>query len=123
MKAFVTHAYGSPDVLELAELDTAVPGDDELLVRVRATSVQPYDWHHLRGEPRIARLMPGTLGLRRPKIQILGADVAGEVAAVGSRVTGFAPGDGVFALVAGGGFAEYTCVRAADLAPLPRTLS
>jgi NADPH:quinone reductase-like Zn-dependent oxidoreductase len=123
MKAFVTHSYGSPDVLELAELDTPTPGDDEVLVRVRATSVQPYDWHHLRGEPRIARLMPGTLGLRRPKIQILGADVAGEVAAVGNGVTGFAPGDGVFALVAGGGFAEYTRVRAADLAPLPRTLS
>ncbi|TDD71050.1 NAD(P)-dependent alcohol dehydrogenase [Jiangella aurantiaca] len=123
MKAFVIPSYGSPDVLELADVPTPVPGDDEVLVRVRATSVQPYDWHHLRGEPRIARLMPGTLGLRRPKIDILGADVAGEVAAVGRDVTGFAPGDSVFALVVGGGFAEYVRVPAADLAPMPRTLS
>ncbi len=123
MKAFVVRAYGSPDDLELADVATPVPGDDEVLVRVRATSVQPYDWHLLRGEPRIARLIPGLLGLRRPGIEILGADIAGEVAAVGRDVTGFAPGDAVFALVAGGGFAEYACVPAADLAPLSRTLS
>jgi NADPH:quinone reductase-like Zn-dependent oxidoreductase len=123
MKAFVIRSYGSPDVLELADVETPVPGDDEVLVRVRATSVQPYDWHHMRGEPRISRLMPGTLGLRRPKMEILGADVAGEVAATGREVTGFAPGDAVFALVAGGGFAEYVCIPAADLAPMPRTLS
>ncbi|MBB5786096.1 NAD(P)-dependent alcohol dehydrogenase [Jiangella mangrovi] len=123
MKAFVIHSYGSPDVLEPADVETPVPGDDEVLVRVRATSVQPYDWHHMRGEPRIARLMPGTLGLRAPKLTILGADVAGEVAAVGRDVTGFAPGDRVFALVAGGGFAEYVSVPAAGLAPMPRTLS
>ncbi|RIQ11017.1 NAD(P)-dependent alcohol dehydrogenase [Jiangella rhizosphaerae] len=123
MKAFVIRSYGSPDVLDLADVPTPVPGDDEVLVRVRATSVQPYDWHHMRGEPRLSRLMPGTLGLRRPDIEILGADVAGEVAAVGRDVTGFAVGDGVFALVVGGGFAEYACVKAADLAPLPRALS
>lgn len=123
MKAFVMRSYGSPDDLELADVATPVPGDDDVLVRVRATSVQPYDWHHVRGEPRIARLLPGTLGLRRPGVEILGADVAGEVAAVGRNVTGLAPGDGVFALVAGGGFAEYACVAAAEVAPLPRTLS
>lgn len=123
MKAFVIRSYGSPDVLELADVETPVPGDGEVLVRVRATSVQPYDWHHMRGEPRISRLMPGTLGLRRPKMEILGGDVAGEVVATGRDVTGFAPGDRVFALVAGGGFGEYAAVPAADLAPMPRTLS
>ncbi|SDT56785.1 NAD(P)-dependent alcohol dehydrogenase [Jiangella sp. DSM 45060] len=123
MKAYVMRSYGSPAGLELADVPTPVPGDDEVLVRVRATSAQPYDWHHVRGEPRLSRLLPGTLGLRRPGIEILGADVAGEVAAVGRDVTGFAPGDGVFALVAGGGFGEYACVRAADLAPLPAALS
>ncbi|PZF79777.1 NAD(P)-dependent alcohol dehydrogenase [Jiangella anatolica] len=123
MKAFVVRSYGSPDDLELTDVATPVPGDDEVLVRVRATSVQPYDWHHLRGEPRVARLIPGTLGLRGPKLSILGADVAGEVVRAGANVTGLAPGDRVFALVAGGGFGEYVCVPAADVAPLPRTLS
>ncbi|TDC47405.1 NAD(P)-dependent alcohol dehydrogenase [Jiangella ureilytica] len=123
MKAFVIRSYGSPDVLEPADVETPVPGDHEVLVRLRATSVQPYDWHHMRGEPRIARLMPGTLGLRRPRMEILGADVAGEVVATGHEVAGFAPGDRVFALVGGGGFGEYVAVPAADLAPMPRTLS
>ena len=123
MKAFVIRSYGSPDVLELADVETPVPVDDEVLVQVRATSVQPYDWHHMRGEPRISRLMPGTLGLRRPEMEILGADIAGEVVATGRDVTGFAPGDRVFALVAGGGFGEYAAVPAADLAPMPSTLS
>lgn len=100
-----------------------MPGDREVLVRVRATSIQPYDWHHLRGEPYIARLMPGTLGLRRPKISILGADVAGEVEAVGKDVTQFHPGDEVFAMPKQGGFAEYVCVRADDLALKPENLS
>jgi NADPH:quinone reductase-like Zn-dependent oxidoreductase len=123
MKAFVVRSYGSPDVLELTDIDGPVPGEDEVLVRVRATSVQPYDWHHMRGEPYIARLMPGTLGLRRPKISILGADVAGQVEAVGENVTGFRPGDEVFALLDQGGFAEYVCVKADRLAPKPRNLS
>ncbi|WP_053203498.1 NAD(P)-dependent alcohol dehydrogenase [Jiangella muralis] len=123
MKAYVMRSYGSPADLELVDVPTPVPAGDEVLVRVRATSAQPYDWHHVRGEPRLSRLLPGTLGLRRPGIEILGADVAGEVAAVGPAVTGLAPGDGVFALVAGGGFGEYTCVLAADLAPLPGSLS
>src|SRR6266545_694383 len=87
MKAFVLHSYGSPDALELTDVDMPKPGDDEVLVRVRATSVQPYDWHGMRGEPYIARLMPGLLGLRRPKFSILGADVAGQVEAVGGNVT------------------------------------
>jgi NADPH:quinone reductase-like Zn-dependent oxidoreductase len=123
MKAFVLHSYGSPDVLEFTDIDRPEPRDDEVLVRVRATSVQPYDWHHMRGEPYIARLMPGTLGLRGPNISILGADVAGQVEAVGKNVSGFRPGDEVFALLNQGGFAEYVCVKQDQLAPKPKNLS
>ncbi len=90
MKAFVIRSYGASDRLVLADVETPVPANNEVLVRVRATSVNPYDWHHMRGEPYIARLMGG-LGLRRPKFTILGADMAGQVEAVGKDVTGFAP--------------------------------
>jgi NADPH:quinone reductase-like Zn-dependent oxidoreductase len=123
MKAFVLRSYGSPDVLELTDIDTPVPADDEVLVRVRATSVQPYDWHLMRGEPYIARLMGNGLGPRGPKYSILGADVAGEVEAVGRKVTRFRPGDEVFAMPRQGGFAEYACVRESELAPRPKNLS
>src|SRR3954451_16527051 len=111
MKAIVQDRFGSADVLELREVDKPVPGNGEVLVRVRASSVQPYDWHHMRGEPYVARLMPGTLGLRGPKISILGADVAGRGRAGGGDGHGFVPGDEVFALLEAGGFAEYVCVR------------
>jgi len=124
LKAFVLRSYGSPDVLDLTDVDTPVPGDDEVLVRVRATSVQPYDWHIMRGEPYAARLMGGgLLGLRKPKIDILGADMAGQVEAVGRNVTGFRPGDDAFALLRQGGLAEYACVGQDRLAPKPRNLS
>lgn len=124
MKAFVLSSYGPPDQLELTDVDTPAPAADEVLVRVRATSVNPYDWHHLRGEPRVARLMPGTLGLRAPKLRILGCDVAGQVEAVGRDVTEFRPGDDVFALLErGGGFAEYVSVPARLLARKPGNLS
>ncbi|MEV8634858.1 NAD(P)-dependent alcohol dehydrogenase [Streptosporangium sp. NPDC051023] len=123
MKAFVLRSYGSPDALDLTDIDKPVPGDDEVLVRVRATSVQPYDWHLMRGEPYLARLMGGGLGLRRPKIDILGADIAGQVEAVGRDVTEFHPGDEVFAMSKQGGFAEYACVKEGELAPKPKNLS
>jgi NADPH:quinone reductase-like Zn-dependent oxidoreductase len=123
MRAFVVPSYGPPDVLELRDIQVPVPGDDEVLIRVRATCVQPYDWHGVRGEPRIARLMPGLLGLRRPKVGVLGADVAGQVEAVGKDVTEFRRGDEVFAMPGQGGFAEYACVRASELAPKPKNLS
>ncbi|MEU4579427.1 NAD(P)-dependent alcohol dehydrogenase [Nonomuraea sp. NPDC023979] len=123
MKAYVLRSYGSPDVLQLTELPTPVPGHGEVLVRVRATSVQPYDWHLMRGEPRVSRLMPGPLGLRGPKIAVLGADVAGQVEAIGPGVTGFRPGDDVFAMPQQGGFGEYVCVPEKDLAPMPAGLS
>lgn len=123
MEAFVLRSYGSPDALERTDIDKPVPGDGEVLVRVRATSVQPYDWHFMRGEPYIARLMGGGPGLRRPKIGILGADVAGQVEATGKGTTEFRPGDEVFAMPKQGGFAEYVCVRESELAPKPRNLS
>jgi NADPH:quinone reductase-like Zn-dependent oxidoreductase len=123
MKAFVRRSYGSPDVLELTDVDRPRLADDEVLVRVRATSVNPYDWHHLRGQPYFARLMPGGFGLGRPKLAVLGCDVAGQVEAVGSGVTQTHPGDDVFALVEQGGFAEYVSVKEALLAPKPRNLS
>ncbi|MFC4529900.1 NAD(P)-dependent alcohol dehydrogenase [Sphaerisporangium dianthi] len=123
MRAFVLRSYGSPDVLELTDMDKPVPGDDEALVRVRATSVQPYDWHHMRGEPYVARLMGGSVGLRGPKLAILGADVAGQVEAVGKNVKGFRPGDEVYAMPLQGGFSEYVCVREDKLAPKPKNLT
>lgn len=123
MKAFVLGSYGSSDHLDLTAVDTPVPAADEVLVRVRATSVNPYDWHHMRGEPRVARMMPGTLGLRAPKLRILGGDMAGQVEAVGGDVTEFRPGDDVFALLEQGGFAEYVSVPERLLARKPGNLS
>ena len=121
MKAFVTRSYGSPG--RIVDVDKPVPSAGEVLVRVRATSVNPYDWHFLRGEPYIARLMPVGLGLRRPRYDVLGCDMAGVVEAVGADVTRFAPGDDVFALLPAGGFAEYVTVPEAKLAPKPANLS
>ena len=123
MKAIVLGSYGSSDHLDLTAVDTPVPAADEVLVRVRATSVNPYDWHHMRGEPRVARMMPGTLGLRAPKLRILGGDMAGQVEAVGEDVTEFRPGDDVFALLEQGGFAEYVSVPERLLARKPGNLS
>jgi NADPH:quinone reductase-like Zn-dependent oxidoreductase len=115
MKAIRYHRYGSPDVLEYTDVETPVPGDDEVLVRVRAASVNPFDWHLMRGAPFLARLMAG---MRRPKDPRLGADLAGVVEAVGKNVTQFGPGDEVFG-AAKGAYAEYTCARGDKLAPKP----
>src|SRR5690349_15705873 len=123
MKAYVLRAYGPPEQLDLADVDMPVPAAGEVLVRVRATSVNPYDWHNMRGEPRIARMMAGTMGLRAPNLRILGCDMAGQVEAVGRDVTGFRPGDDVFALLEQGGFAEYVTVPERLLAPKPANLS
>lgn len=123
MKAIVYHQYGSPDVLELTEVEKPTPRDDEVLLKVRAASVNPADWHLLRGEPYIARLQ---LGLRKPKVRILGCDVAGWVEAVGKNVTTLQPGDEVFGspfMHGFGAFAEYACVPEDLLAPKPATLS
>jgi NADPH:quinone reductase-like Zn-dependent oxidoreductase len=93
-----------------------------VLVRVCATSINPYDWHLMRGEPRVARLIPGGPGLR-PAIRVLGCDVAGRVATVGDGVTAFQPGDDVIGLLPGGGFGEYACGPAAVFTAKPDTVS
>lgn len=123
MKAFVVRSYGPPDRLEPTQLDTPVPGDDEVQVRVLATSVNPYDWHGVRGEPYVARLMAGDYGLRRPKFAVPGCDMAGRVTAVGRGVTRLQPGDEVFALMPHGGFAEYVAVREDLVALKPKNPS
>jgi NADPH:quinone reductase-like Zn-dependent oxidoreductase len=93
MKAIVYHAYGSPDVLKCEEVQTPVPKDDEVLIKVRAAAVNPLDWRIMKGEPALLRLF---FGLRKPRRGRPGVDVAGEVEAVGRKVTQFKPGDAVF---------------------------
>ena len=109
MKAIVYCDYGSSDVLKLVDIAKPVPNDDQVLVKVRAASVNPYDWHFMRGKPYIMRMMIG--GLRKPKDTRLGVDFAGIVEAVGKNVMQFKPGDEVFG-GRSGAFAEYVCVRA-----------
>ena len=96
MKAIRYHRYGSADVIALEDVDPPAVGDDDVLVRVRAAAVNPYDWHMMRGEPRLMRLK---FGLRAPRDPRLGIDVAGVVEEVGAGVTAFAPGDEVFAKI------------------------
>ncbi|MDX6437366.1 MAG: hypothetical protein QOK34_2200 [Gaiellaceae bacterium] len=107
MKAMVYEKYGSPDVLELREIDRPPLTDDGVLVHVRAASVNPFDWHMLTGTPYLARVQAGLL---KPKSQVLGVDFAGTVEAVGKDVTAFQPGEDVYGGRAGA-FGEYVCVR------------
>lgn len=109
MKAIVYYNFGPPDVLRLEEIDKPVPTDDQLLIRVRAASVNPLDWHYLEGLPYIARI--SGFGLLKPKVNRLGVDYAGTVEAVGKNVTQFKPGDEVFGGKLGA-LAEYICVQA-----------
>ncbi len=109
MKAVVYHEYGSPAVLRLEEIEKPVPNDNQLLVRVRAASVNPFDWHYMEGTPYVIRLLDA--GLLKPKLNRLGVDYAGIVEAVGKNVTQFKPGDEVFGGKTGA-FAEYVCVTA-----------
>lgn len=106
MKAVLYQKYGSPDVLELQEVDKPTVTEGEVLVRVHAASVNPLDWHFLRGKPFVVRIFAG---LVKPKRKILGADVAGRVEAVGGKVTQLQPGDEIFGNKSGA-FAEYLCV-------------
>ncbi len=116
MRAVVHDRYGGPDVLRLEEVERPVPKDDEVLVRVHASTVTQTDCHMRRARPFIWRFM---LGLVRPKRRILGLELAGEVEAVGSAVTDFAVGDRVFGM-RNGAHAEYVCVRETGfLAPVP----
>ena len=113
MKAIVYYNYGSPEVLRFQEIERPGVGDNEVLLKVRAASVNPYDWHFLRGMPYLLRAVAG---LRKPKDKRLGVDVAGHVEAVGRRVSEFKPGDAVFGACRGA-FAEYACASEAKLAP------
>ncbi len=108
MKAAYTR-YGPPDVVEVNDLDKPVPRDDEVLIKVRAASVNPLDWKTMKGGPYIFRLL---FGQRKPRIKLLGVDVAGTVEAVGKYVSKFKPGDDVFGTCRGA-FAEYACISEA----------
>lgn len=115
MKAIVYYSYGSPEVLQLGEIEKPTPGDNEVLLRVRAASVNPFDWHFMRGTPYVVRLVAG---LKKPKFTGLGADVAGQVESVGKNVTQFKPGDAVFGSCRGA-YAEYACASESKLATKP----
>ena len=119
MKAIVYTSYGSPDVLRCDEVAMPAAGAEEVLIRVRATSVNPIDWHFMRGEPYLMRL---ATGLRRPKYGVMGFDVAGVVEAVGAKVTRFKPGDEVFG-AGRGTFAEYAVAPQSSLAIMPPNVS
>lgn len=119
MKAIQYTEYGSPDVLQLKEVEVPTPKDNQVLIKVHAASANPLDWHSMRGAPFIARLDGG---LRKPKNSKLGADVAGRVEAVGAAVTQFKPGDAVFGS-GHGAFAEFVCIRENLIALKPANLS
>src|SRR5213592_2667688 len=108
MKAIVYCDYGLAN-LKFTEIEKPIPNDDQVLVRVRAASVNPYDWHFIEGTPKIMRVLG--VGLRKPKDTRLGVDFAGTIEAVGKNVTQYKPGDEVFG-GRGGAFAEYVCRRA-----------
>jgi NADPH:quinone reductase-like Zn-dependent oxidoreductase len=120
MRAIVYTEYGPPDVLQVVEIAKPVPRDNEVLLSVRAASVNSLDWHLMRGKPFLARLMAG--GLRKPKVTRPGVDVAGRVESVGRNVTRFKPGDEVFGACRGA-FAEYVCALEERLALMPAGLS
>lgn len=119
MKAIVQDTYGSPDVLNLREINTPEVGDDEALVRVHAAGVDRGVWHLMTGLPYLTRL---AFGFRAPKTPVPGMDLAGVVEAVGKDVSRFAPGDEVFG-VGKGTFAEYARAREDKLAPKPANLT
>jgi NADPH:quinone reductase-like Zn-dependent oxidoreductase len=121
MKAIVYTRYGSPDVMSYTDVDTPMPADDRVLVKVHAVSLNASDWEVLRGKPLYSRVS----GPFRPGHRVLGSDVAGRVEAVGPAATRFHPGDEVFGDLLNymGGFAEYVCVPQAALEPLPAGMS
>jgi NADPH:quinone reductase-like Zn-dependent oxidoreductase len=120
MKAFLCHGYGSPDVLKYEEIAIPACGDNEVLVKIRAASVNPVDLHLIAGKPFPLRLMLG--GLFKPKSTSLVIDLAGQVEAVGREVTQFKPGDEVFG-TGKGAFAEYVCAAENNLALKPANIS
>lgn len=123
MKALIRDQYGSSQVLKFREVERPIPKEDEVLVKVRATSLNAADFHLLNADPFLVRLQ---LGLITPKIKILGTDIAGHVEAVGKAVSAFKPGNGVLGDTSEsgyGGFAEYVCVRESALVLKPAQLS
>jgi NADPH:quinone reductase-like Zn-dependent oxidoreductase len=116
MQGIVYHEYGTADVLRLESIDKYLPNDNQVLIKVRAASVNPLDWHYIRGTPYAMRLMGA--GLRRPIDPRLGVDLAGEVVEVGRNVTRFKPGDEVFG-VGDSALSEYSRASAARIAPKP----
>jgi len=121
MKAIIYEKYGPPNVLQLTEVEKPTPKDDEVLVKVMAASLNAGDWHALRGTPFLQRLESG---FPKPKYKILGADVAGQVEAIGANVNQFQPGDDVYGDLywcGFGAFAEYGCVPEDSLALKPTT--
>ena len=121
MKAIVQQRFGPPDVLQLVDTDLPQVGADDVLVRVHAAALNPYDWHMLRGDPLIARLMGG-VGLTKPKTRVAGIDAAGRVEAVGANVRGLQHGDEVFGFCPGA-FAEYARAEADKVVPKPASLT
>lgn len=119
MKAIASRCYGSPDILTLEDIEKPTPSSEEVLVKVHAAAVNPYDWHGMRGSPYFMRL--GT-GIGSPKNTRIGADFAGTVEAVGESVTEFKPGDEVFGGAAGA-FAEYVVARKNRIARKPENVS
>ncbi|MBE2223249.1 MAG: NAD(P)-dependent alcohol dehydrogenase [Anaerolineae bacterium] len=120
MKAFVFEEYGSPDVLAIKEVAKPTPKDDEVLIKVQATAVNPLDWHRLRADPFLVRFSEG---LSKPKNSFIGADIAGVVETVGKNVTQFQPGDAVYGEIGSGGLAEYACAAEKVIAPKPDNIS
>ena len=121
MKAVVRTKYGSTDVLQVQEVEKPTPTDDEVLIKLQAVSLNRSDWEGLIGEPLYARIG----GIRKPRHQVLGSDIAGRVELVGKNITRFKPGDEVFGdiLWRMGGFAEYVCAREKSLALKPAGIS
>jgi NADPH:quinone reductase-like Zn-dependent oxidoreductase len=119
MKAAVYRRYGPPNVVRIEDVEKPVPKDNEVLIEVGAASVNPVDWHFVRGKPNVVRMMAG---LRRPKYTQLGVDVAGRVEAVGKNVAQFKPGDEVFGTCRGA-FAEYACAPEATLVMKPGNMA
>ncbi|MEU2281558.1 NAD(P)-dependent alcohol dehydrogenase [Streptomyces sp. NPDC013178] len=121
MRAIVQDRFGPPDILQLADTDRPGVGPGQVLVRVRAAALNPYDWHMMRGDPYVARLTPA-VGLTRPRSRVAGIDAAGVVEEVGADVRGLRPGDAVLGFCPGS-FAEYAVTTADLLVPKPARLT
>jgi NADPH:quinone reductase-like Zn-dependent oxidoreductase len=125
VKAIICTKYGSPDVLQLQDVKKPAPRDDEVLIKIRAASINARDWRMMRANPFFIRLAPG--GFLQPKNKILGADLAGQVEVVGRNIKQFKPGDEVFGYLPSstgrGTFAEYVCAKENLLAPKPANLT